>query len=334
MTAVLLSNTAETPALLGWRFELEITGECQLRCVHCYADSGPGVGHGTMTAADWHRIISDAAKLGVARLQFIGGDPTRHPAFPELLGHAAGTGCRVEVFSNLVHVQDEWWSLFRLPNVSLATSYYSDQAKEHGAVTGSANSHHQTRANIDRAVKWGIPVRVGIIGLDDEQRVEEARTELIRLGVMPEKIKVDRVRGVGRAAQVAPDVSQLCGHCGDKKLAIGPNGQVWPCVLSRFMNTGNVKITPLEEIVTSPEWKAAVATIPAPRRGAGCNPDSDGNDCSPAETISDPSPGALGVFARRGAGCNPDSDGNDCAPAETISDPAVLASHRAETAAH
>ncbi|MBG0826125.1 radical SAM protein [Planomonospora sp. ID91781] len=283
----IITQAIETPALLGWRLELEITGKCQLQCTHCYADSGPTIGHGTMTAADWHQLISGARSLAVSRIQFIGGEPTLHPAFSELLGHAAGTGCGVEVFSNLVSIRDEWWPLFQLPNVSLATSYYSDQAGEHAAVTRSANSHHLTRANIVRALTWRIPIRVGIIGLTDTQRTEDARAELIDLGVPRTQIKVDHVRGIGRASRLQPDVSQLCGHCGRGKAAIGPTGEVWPCVLSRWMMTGNVKEQPLPEIVSSDAWKAALATIPAPRRSRGCNPDSDGNDCSPAETYSD-----------------------------------------------
>ncbi|WP_204054674.1 SPASM domain-containing protein, partial [Planomonospora parontospora] len=114
------------------------------------------------------------------------------------------------------------------------------------------------------------------------------------------------------------------------KAAIGPTGEVWPCVLSRWMMMGNVKEQPLPEIVNSDAWKAALATIPAPRRGRGCNPDSDGNDCSPAETALDTvslarydghAPNEERAFAyARGRGCNPDNDGNDCSPAETDAD--------------
>lgn len=43
--------------------ELEITGLCQLKCRHCYADSGPESDHGTMTADDWERVIDDATRL-------------------------------------------------------------------------------------------------------------------------------------------------------------------------------------------------------------------------------------------------------------------------------
>ncbi|MEV7010054.1 radical SAM/SPASM domain-containing protein [Streptosporangium sp. NPDC051022] len=313
MTAVLAEMT-EASTMLGWRVELEITGRCQLQCVHCYVDSGPSGDHGTMTPADWHAIISETSTLGVTRLQFIGGEPTMHPAFPQLLGHAVGTGLRVEVFSNLVHIRDGWWPLLKLPNVSLATSYYSERDDEHAAVTGSANSHHQTRANIGRAVSWGIPIRVGVIDTGDGRRVARARADLIRLGVPADRIKVDSVREVGRASRLRPDVSQLCGHCGRGKLAVGPTGEVWPCVLSRWMKIGNVHTASLAEIVGSPEWRAAVATIPVARRGGDCVPDTgDSNDCSPAAARLDACNPDDGT-------CNPSSDGNDCSPAETDAD--------------
>lgn len=58
--------------------ELEITQRCQLTCAsHCYAEAGPTKGHGTMTAADWKRVISEAARIGVEKVQFIGGGATR-----------------------------------------------------------------------------------------------------------------------------------------------------------------------------------------------------------------------------------------------------------------
>ena len=67
---------------------LEITGSCQLACVHCYAESGPTGTHGTMTGGDWRRVIDQAAALGVRLVQFIGGEPTMHPELPRLVDHA------------------------------------------------------------------------------------------------------------------------------------------------------------------------------------------------------------------------------------------------------
>src|SRR5580658_3777795 len=99
--------------------ELEITGRCQLACVHCYAGSSPDGSTGTMTVPDWEQVINDAQSVGVKAVQFIGGEPTLHPELPRLIRYALGMGLRADVYTNLVHVQPELWRLFELPGVSL-----------------------------------------------------------------------------------------------------------------------------------------------------------------------------------------------------------------------
>lgn len=270
-------------------FDLELTGRCQLECLHCYASSGPQGSHGSMSTHDWSGVIDQAVSLGARRVQFIGGEATTHPGFGLLLRQAVNAGLGVEVFSNLLHVRESLWDLFELPGVKLATSYYSDQAGEHDAVTARVGSHARTRANIIEAVRRGIPIRAAIVDVVDGQRVNQAREELHALGV--HKIGTDWVRGVGRGAKAPAQVSQLCGRCGQGKAAIGPDGDVWPCVIGRWMPAGNVKQEPLADIIGGQTWRKLVAAVPAPRNGRACNPDckpsqGDGSDCAPAETDS------------------------------------------------
>src|SRR5687767_12144819 len=127
---------------------LEITGRCQLQCVHCYAESGPAGDHGSMTTADWKRVIDQAAGLGAGHVQFIGGEPTQHPALPKLIEHAAAAGLVIEVFSNLVHLSPELWRAIEAHAVSLACSYYSAEPARHAQITGRAASHRRTEATI------------------------------------------------------------------------------------------------------------------------------------------------------------------------------------------
>ncbi|MFK0154629.1 radical SAM/SPASM domain-containing protein [Streptomyces sp. NPDC090493] len=285
--------------------ELEITSRCQLTCSsHCYAQAGPTRDHGTMSAADWRRIIDEAAQTGVETVQFIGGEPTLHPAFAELVEHALGLGLRVQVFSNLYRVRREHWTLFSRPQVSLGTSYYSDDPAEHDAITGRAGSHDSTRANIVEAVRRGIPVKVGIIRMRDGQRTEQALAEMRSLGVA--RVHVDRVRAVGNAAKTAllPSTSELCGRCAEGKAAILPDGTVAPCVLGRFLPAGSVKTGSLADVFAGQQWARVAASIP--RRGGNCVPDT----CTPKEDSCQPSPGVM-------TACNPDQDGSDCSPAET-----------------
>ncbi|MGO4426902.1 radical SAM protein, partial [Streptomyces sp. MCAF7] len=99
-----------------------------------------------------------------------------HPHAADLAEHALALGLHVEIFSNLVHMTAEWWTLLQCEGTSLATSYYSDQAADHNAMTGRP-SHARTRENIAKAVRLGIPLRVGVIG-DSKETIDAARRDL------------------------------------------------------------------------------------------------------------------------------------------------------------
>jgi radical SAM protein with 4Fe4S-binding SPASM domain len=76
-------------------------------------------------------------------------------------------------------------------------------------------------------------------------------------------------------------VSELCGRCGKRRAAIGMDGQLTPCVLGRFLVAGNVKDTPLGEILDSERWRAILAVVPARDACVTCQP-ADSNDCGPS----------------------------------------------------
>jgi MoaA/NifB/PqqE/SkfB family radical SAM enzyme len=235
-----------------------------------------------MTEADWRSVIDQAAALGISMIQFIGGEPTMHPDFPGLLRYTIDAGMAVEVYTNLTHVKNSWWEMFACENVSVATSYYSDMSAEHERITNRRGSHAKTRANIAEAIRRGVVLRAGIIGVDDGQRIEQARAELEALGVR--RITVDYLRQVGRGAPARePGTSELCGNCGRGVAAISPDGDVWPCVFARSIRAGNVHTTPLAEILTGPAMSSAVAKIPRghhQRDGFSVH-DPSRRDCSP-----------------------------------------------------
>ncbi|GAA0835744.1 radical SAM protein [Streptosporangium amethystogenes subsp. fukuiense] len=278
---------AHVPELAPVHFlELEITGRCQLRCGHCYADSGPTGSHGTMTTGDWEDLLACAPAAGIATVQFIGGEPTRHPDFERLLTHALAQALKVQVFSNLYRVTDRLWDLLDHPGVTLATSYYSDDPGEHDRITGRGGSHARTLANIRQAVRRGIPLKVAIVRLSDGQRAEQAYAQMQALGVH-RLGPIDRMRGVGRgAATIGTGVRELCGQCGNGRAAVASDGEVWMCVMSRFLGSaGNVRTTPLAEILTGRAWQDLLIRVPRRNGAMACNPSSDGNDCAPAETV-------------------------------------------------
>ncbi|GAU66835.1 hypothetical protein SSP35_03_04830 [Streptomyces sp. NBRC 110611] len=279
MTAITAGPTNARAAMLS-SLELEITGGCQLTCTHCLSESSPQGTHGTMTPADWKRVIADAAALRIPHLQLIGGEPTLYPHWVELVDLALGLGRSVEIYTNLFHVRPAWWDVFARDGVTLATSYYSDDPDEHDRITTRTGSYLRTLANLTEAHRRGIPVRVGIVEVFDGQRVHEARAEIEALGITD--VTMDRVRAVGRAAgtSAAPGVDALCGRCGRGRAAILPNGDLALCVLSRFMPCGNVREQRLAELVGSERWWRAVEQVPPPRAG-GCTPGDSA--CQPGQ---------------------------------------------------
>ncbi len=267
-----------TPLNLLW---MEITGRCQLDCVHCYAGSGPQGAHGTMTTADWFRVIEEASALPTRDVQFIGGEPTLHPDLRAMIHHALERRIGVEVYTNMVRVTSELWDVFSQPGVRLATSYHSADPAQHDAITARRRSHEWTRSNIREAVGRGIPVRVGMTRVHDGQDIDGAIRELHGLGV--EEVTVDRLRQVGRGVRDrGPGLDQLCGHCGHGNVAVSPTGDVWPCVFSRWLMLGNVCRQHLSSILAGPRAERARAAIAGAVAGdstAPCPPQGDGSPC-------------------------------------------------------
>jgi MoaA/NifB/PqqE/SkfB family radical SAM enzyme len=275
-----------TPKLV----ELELTANCQLACAHCLTSSHPGAGHGAMTLADWKDAVRQAHAAGAETIQLIGGEPTVSPIWMELLKFILSIdGMRVQIYSNLYSVTDRHWQIFKNERITLATSYYSDVAAEHDQVTGKPGSHSRTFRNIATALELRIPLQVGIVQVLPEQRVDEAVAQLIALGIPEHMVGTDRARGVGRA-NPQPDTdapaSELCGKCGDGRLAILPDGTVAPCVLGRGLRGGNLlKGDTLADILAGPTWEEHMRTVPRPENGRGCPP-GDSNDCNPANTTA------------------------------------------------
>ncbi|MWA12560.1 radical SAM protein [Streptomyces sp. BA2] len=289
--------------------ELEITGTCDLQCAHCCTMSGPKVSSGLMTRDNWDEVITDIAALSIPAVQMIGGEPTLSPHLPHYIERATKLGLFVEVYSNLTHIRPALWRALDHPRVALATSYYSDQAEQHERITQGKGSHGRTRANILEALDRNIPLRVGIVEVNPGQRIAEAEAELRALGV--KRVDVDRARKVGRAATgTIPTVDELCGHCFRHRVSIDPDGNVSGCILSRFLEAGNVRERPLHEILHDALWSEITATIPTPRSActpedsAGCNP-GDTNPCTPVTG-----------HTATAVGCTPD-DSSDCDPSNT-----------------
>lgn len=224
---------------------LEITERCNLECLHCYAQSSPVRPlRGVLTTSDWTAVLEQAAAIGCRRVQFIGGEPTLHPDLSTMLRVAKDLDYSfIEVFSNLTTVTERFLSSCRISEVSLATSFYSSRPDVHDGITGRRGSFDQTVNGIRRALANDVRLRVGLVDHGTADAELRATIALLRdLGVVD--YRVDRVRGIGRAAAIqqrADPMAELCGRCADSTLCMTSSGVAYPCVMSRCAPLGHAK---------------------------------------------------------------------------------------------
>ncbi len=130
----------------------------------------PGLGHGRMRFEDWTRVLDQLHDLGCSTVQFIGGEPTIHPHFCELVEYAAQLGFEIEVYSNLAGITERMWSLFERYAVNLACSFYADTPEIHDEITSTTGSFSKTVSNIKKALALGLTLRVGMIDMQQAWR--------------------------------------------------------------------------------------------------------------------------------------------------------------------
>jgi radical SAM protein with 4Fe4S-binding SPASM domain len=205
-----------------------------------------------LTKEDYESIMIRAHELGCRKIQFIGGEPQLNRDFMSLLRTAREIGYEfIEVFSNLTFLDDQTLGYSVDNQICFATSVYSDDPAVHDAVTKVRSSHARTVSNLKKLIASGIVTRAAIIIIDqDGDAVERTRGFLQGLGVG--SVRAGAVREFGRGEQIlsrSARLSGLCGHCWRGKLAIAPDGVVYPCVMARQWPVGNVLHTPLSEIV-------------------------------------------------------------------------------------
>jgi len=76
------------------------TQRCNLKCVHCYAQSEDRNYPGEMSTEEAKVMIDDLAEFGAPVLLFSGGEPTIRKDLVELMHHAKSKGMRVVISTN------------------------------------------------------------------------------------------------------------------------------------------------------------------------------------------------------------------------------------------
>ncbi len=90
-----------------------ITRTCNLRCVHCYADSHAERYPGELDWDQCCQVIDDLAEYKVNALLLSGGEPLLHPRLPDLLKRATDKGLKVTISTNGTRITPEFARMFK-----------------------------------------------------------------------------------------------------------------------------------------------------------------------------------------------------------------------------
>ena len=89
-------KASERKPIIVWN----ITSRCNLKCVHCYNDSGANTKSNESTTPEAKAVLDDLAQYGVPSVLFSGGEPLTRKDLFELIAYAVDKGLRTVISTN------------------------------------------------------------------------------------------------------------------------------------------------------------------------------------------------------------------------------------------
>lgn len=260
---------------------LELTDNCNLKCLHCYANctqNDAKKSQQNLSLTDWQQIAKEAYQLGCRKIQLIGGEPLlfgqkifRLISFIKELNYES-----IEIFTNATLLTKKDIEFFSKHKIKVAISIYSDKAEIHDKITQTKGSFEKTINNVYELIKHGVKIRFASIIMRQNQDHTKGMTNLLqKLGEKRISNSFDVIRYCGRGSSLdlfpnkfipwiyrtgpafvqiskAEFLKKKTGHnCWQDRLCVKSDGNIMPCVMAREEICGNVKLKSLSEIIDS-----------------------------------------------------------------------------------
>lgn len=265
--------------VLKFVLHLELTTNCNLRCIHCYNESGAkreDEKNNELPINNWEQVIKEAYEIGARRVQFIGGEPfLRRELMFKLIPYACNLGYKsLEVSSNGTVMCDSDFEFLKEYGADLALSFYSHTPQIHDIITTRKGSWQKTLNTIKKALRVGVPLRISIVKMKENKNIiKDTASFLKSLGI--QNFKTSLVEPAGRACSndsidedtplqqtfnkpIFPKIgfnkfwrNRFWHNCFSEQICIGSSGNVYPCLAERKISYGSIKLASLSEILTS-----------------------------------------------------------------------------------
>lgn len=237
---------------------IEITNKCNLKCIHCYNESNIQADK-IMSYDDYKMVINYLIKLGVRKVQIIGGEPFFYQdLLKKMIDYTINKFDYIEIFTNGTLVSDNWFEFLAQNQIHIALSVYSYKSNMHDKVTQCKGSWERTNRTIQKLKEYHIPYRVCNVLMNG---IELGKKNTSYYTLRKDK-DVARMSGRANFNLLSDELIQkrlitkksfrhpisknfcvniISGHnCFAHKIYISADLIIYPCVMERRFNHGKI----------------------------------------------------------------------------------------------
>lgn len=243
---------------------IELTYDCNERCVHCYANYPTEEMHTELVSAEKYKdVIDELFAMKCLHLAFTGGDPFLYKDFFDVFQYSRDKGFVCDIFTNGLHLYHNENMLERILELrprAFYISLYGSNPETHDYITKVEGSFKKTTEVIKKIKASDIPVVLNIMVLNtncnDIQGIISLAEELdveyrISMSIInrndgnttPNNYRVNDSETITGILEIVNQKlysmdkkystfkrgEYLCG-AGVTSVCISPNGTVFPCV--------------------------------------------------------------------------------------------------------
>lgn len=142
------------------KLHLHLTNRCNLRCYHCYVESGVE-SKNELSFEEIKELCISFKNKGGTHISLTGGEPTLREDFEDIVLHASGIGLKVSIFSNGCLWTEE--KIKRLPKniegIQISLDGYDEKSN---SVVRGKGEFNKALNTIDLFVKNGVKVKIAV----------------------------------------------------------------------------------------------------------------------------------------------------------------------------
>ncbi len=258
---------------------LELTGNCNLRCIHCYGKFGNASKKESklLDKEEWFDIIDQLYELGCKDIQLIGGEPFCNVNCLEIIKYLHKKKIKkITVFTNATLINDEVIKVLKECNVIIRFSLYGYNKETHEAITKVKGSFDWTIDAINKLRANNIKVSVAIVIMkenekyltnirkfvENELKIRYNGFDVIRPSCINDNIehRISDYKIISKRYYTYPSfginknqfiINHFYNPCLNSKIAITSEGDVIPCIFARDFVCGNVKEKKINDMINS-----------------------------------------------------------------------------------